>query len=117
MSSNQERKSIEFFSHHIDKWDSDTKHIIPTQEDIYGRLRSLYFKSAGKSGQNGRIEDNFELLCFRLGCHGDSDRSDLMWVLKDKFKKLNKYYRHQDWDKQIKDIRHAMRNADTKNNT
>lgn len=121
MSSNQKSKGqpIEFFSHYMDNWDSDTSHLTPNQEGLYCRLRQLYFRSAGERGQNGHIADDFELLCFRTGCRNDTDRQDVAWLLKDKFKKVNKYYRHKSWDRQIKNIRHAIDmkgNADTKSN-
>lgn len=112
-----ELKAIVYIDHYFNDWDADTKNLSFAQEGIYSRLRSLYFKNANKN--NGRIDNDFELLCFRIGCHTDDERADLAWVLKDKFKIINKSYRQKVWDKHIKNIYFKMRNggnADTKGN-
>lgn len=98
-----EPKDIVYIEHYFNDWEADTKHLSFAQEGIYSRLRRLYFKTAEKN--NGKIANDFELLCFRIGCHTDDERADLSLVLKDKFKIINKSYRHSDWDKQIKNIR------------
>lgn len=97
-----EPKDIVYIEHYFNDWEADTKNLTLTQEGIYSRLRRLYFKTADKN--NGRIGNDFDLLCFRIGCHTDDERADLSLVLKDKFKIINKSYRHSDWDKQIKNI-------------
>lgn len=98
-----EPKDIVYIEHYFNDWEADTKNLTLTQEGIYSRLRTLYFANAEKN--NGKIANDFELLCFRIGCHSDDERADLALVLKDKFKIINKSYRHSDWDKQIKNIR------------
>lgn len=103
-----ELKKIHYMTHNFSDFDSETKHMTRNQRAIYLDLRTLYFTTAHKN--NGAIIDDLALLYFRLDCHSDSDKADLDWLLKDKFKKLGKTYRHSDWDKQIKDIRFAMRN-------
>lgn len=112
-----ELKKIHYMTHNFSDFDSETKHMTRNQRAIYLDLRTLYFTTAHKN--NGAIGDDLPLLYFRLDCHSESDKADLAWLLKDKFKKLGKTYRHNDWDKQIKDIRFAMRNGgntDTKSN-
>lgn len=104
-----ELKKIHYITHNFSDFDSETKHMTRNQRAIYLDLRTLYFTTAHKN--NGAIADDLALLYFRLDCHSDSDKADLDWLLKDKFKKLGKTYRHSDWDKQIKDIRFAMRNG------
>lgn len=104
-----ELKKIHYMTHNFSDFDSETKHMTRNQRAIYLDLRTLYFTTAHKN--NGAIADDLALLYFRLDCHSDSDKADLDWLLKDKFKKLGKTYRHSDWDKQIKDIRFAMRNG------
>ncbi|MDI4498754.1 DUF1376 domain-containing protein [Moraxella nonliquefaciens] len=113
-----ELKKIHYMTHNFSDFDSETKHMTRNQRAIYLDLRTLYFTTAHKN--NGAIGDDLALLYFRLDCHSDSDKADVDWLLKDKFKKIGRTYRHADWDKQIKDIRFAMRhasNADTKSNT
>ncbi|MFA9487095.1 MULTISPECIES: DUF1376 domain-containing protein [unclassified Moraxella] len=113
----KEPPKIHYITHNFSDFDSETKHMTRNQRAIYLDLRTLYFTTAHKN--NGAIGDDLALLYFRLDCHSDSDKADVDWLLKDKFKKLGKTYRHADWDKQIKDIRFAMRhasNADTKGN-
>lgn len=105
-----ELKDIVYIDHYFNDWDADTKNLTFAQEGIYSRLRSLYFKNSGKN--NGKIANNFELLCFRIGCHTDDERADLAWVLKDKFKIVNKSYRQKAWDEHIKNIRFKMRKSD-----
>lgn len=98
-----ELKDIVYIDHYFNDWEADTKNLSFAQEGIYSRLRTLYFANAEKN--NGKIANDFELLCFRIGCHTDDERADLAWVLKDKFKMINKSYRHKMWDKHIKNIR------------
>lgn len=104
-----ELKKIHYMTHNFSDFDSETKHMTRNQRAIYLDLRTLYFTTAHKN--NGSLTDDLPLLYFRLDCHSESDKADLAWLLKDKFKKLGKTYRHNDWDKQIKDIRFAMRNG------
>ena len=105
---------IHFITHNFGDWDSDTKHMTRNQRAIYLDLRTLYFSTAQKS--SGSLTMDFDLLCFKMGCRTDSDCTDLKWLLKDKFKIINKKYRHTTWDEQIKNIRFAMRNATEKSN-
>lgn len=105
---------IHFITHNFGDWDSDTKHMTRNQRAIYLDLRTLYFSTAQKS--SGSLTMDFDLLCFKMGCRTDSDCTDLKWLLKDKFKIINKKYRHSSWDEQIKNIRFAMRNATEKSN-
>lgn len=97
---------IHFITHNFGDWDSDTKHMTRNQRAIYLDLRTLYFSTAQKS--SGSLTMDFDLLCFKMGCRTDSDCTDLKWLLKDKFKIINKKYRHTTWDEQIKNIRFAM---------
>nr|DAN76853.1 MAG TPA: Protein of unknown function (DUF1376) [Caudoviricetes sp.] len=97
---------IHFITHNFGDWDSDTKHMTRNQRAIYLDLRTLYFSTAQKS--SGSLTMDFDLLCFKMGCRTDSDCTDLKWLLKDKFKIINKKYRHATWDEQIKNIRFAM---------
>lgn len=108
------QKKIHYMTHNFSDFDSDTKHMTRNQRAIYLDLRTLYFTTAHKN--NGSLTDDWELLCFRLDCHSDADRADLAWLLRDKFKKSGKTYRHKEWDKQIKDIRFTMRNAGANRN-
>ncbi len=105
---------IHFITHNFGDWDSDTKHMTRNQRAIYLDLRTLYFSTAQKS--SGSLTMDFDLLCFKMGCRTNSDCTDLKWLLKDKFKIINKKYRHTTWDEQIKNIRFAMRNATEKSN-
>ena len=105
---------IHFITHNFGDWDSDTKHMTRNQRAIYLDLRTLYFSTAQKS--SGSLTMDFDLLCFKMGCRTDSDCTDLKWLLKDKFKIINKKYRHATWDEQIKNIQFAMRNATEKSN-
>ena len=98
--------TIHFITHNFGDWDSDTKHMTRNQRAIYLDLRTLYFSTAQKS--SGSLTMDFDLLCFKMGCRTDSDCTDLKWLLKDKFKIINKKYRHATWDEQIKNIRFAM---------
>lgn len=106
--------TIHFITHNFGDWDSDTKHMTRNQRAIYLDLRTLYFSTAQKS--SGSLTIDFDLLCFKMGCRTDSDCTDLKWLLKDKFKVINKKYRHTTWDEQIKNIQFAMRNATEKSN-
>ncbi len=106
---NNEPKKIHYMTHNFSDWDSDTKHMTRNQRAIYLDLRTLYFTTAHKN--NGSLSDDLPLLYFRLACHSDIDKADLDWLLKDKFKKIGKTYRHRQWDKQVKDIHFTMRNA------
>ena len=109
--------TIHFITHNFGDWDSDTKHMTRNQRAIYLDLRTLYFSTAQKS--SGSLTMDFDLLCFKMGCRTDSDCTDLKWLLKDKFKIINKKYRHSGWDEEIKSIRFAMakvRNANVKSN-
>lgn len=106
--------TIHFITHNFGDWDSDTKHMTRNQRAIYLDLRTLYFSTAQKS--SGSLTMDFDLLCFKMGCRTDSDCTDLKWLLKDKFKIINKKYRHATWDEQIKNIQFAMRNATEKSN-
>lgn len=106
--------TIHFITHNFGDWDSDTKHMTRNQRAIYLDLRTLYFSTAQKS--SGSLTMDFDLLCFKMGCRTDSDCTDLKWLLKDKFKIINKKYRHTTWDEQIKNIQFAMRNATEKSN-
>lgn len=111
-----DNKDIVYIDHYFADWNSDTKHMTPTQEGLYARLRSLYFCHAGK--HNGSLTDDFQLLCFRVGATNSSEQADLALVLKDKFKKIGKTYRHAKWDKYISNIRFKMRkNGNANDNT
>lgn len=105
--------------HYFSDWDRDTKHMTPAQEGFYGRLRSIYFDNAGEDKNNGYITDDFDLLCLRVVAKSKDERSDVAFLLRDKFKKIGKSYRHQAWDKYIKNARFnggKVGNADTKSN-
>ena len=91
---------IHFITHNFGDWDSDTKHMTRNQRAIYLDLCTLYFSTAQKS--SGSLTMDFDLLCFKMGCRTDSDCIELKWLLKDKFKIINKKYRHTTWDEQIK---------------
>lgn len=103
---------IYYITHNFSDFDSETKHMTRNQRAIYLDLRTLYFTTADKN--NGSIDDDFDMLCYRLSCHSDDDKVDLRKVLTDKFKMIGKRYRHSDWDAQIKNIRATMGLTDTK---
>lgn len=113
----KKKAEIIFKEHYFDQWCSDTANMTHNQRGIYSLLQRLYFKSAGEESDKGKIAtDDWDLLCYRLDCRTQQDREDLVLVLKDKFVIVNKYYRHRAWDKEIKNIRHKMRNDTSKSN-
>lgn len=110
-------EKIRKISHHFGDWNTETSNFDRIQESIYLHLRELYFNTAQQN--NGGLTTDFELLCFKLACRSEEERTGLLWILKDKFKIINKKYRHSGWDEEIKSIRFAMakvRNANIKSN-
>ena len=110
-------EKIRKISHHFGDWNTETSNFDRIQESIYLHLRELYFNTAQQN--NGGLTTDFELLCFKLACRSEEERTGLSWILKDKFKIINKKYRHSGWDEEIKSIRFAMakvRNANKKSN-
>ena len=94
---------IHYINHNFTDWDSQTKHMSRVEKSIFLDLRTMYFGNTSKS--NGNIDGNdFELLCYRLSCKTEEEINALKLLLKDQFKKIGKFYRNADWDKQIKNL-------------
>ena len=94
---------IHYINHNFTDWDSQTKHMSRIEKSIFLDLRTMYFGNASRS--NGNIDGNdFELLCYRLSCKTEEEINALKLLLKDQFKKIGKFYRNADWDRQIKNL-------------
>ena len=78
---------IYYIQHNFTDWDSQTKHMSRIEKSIFLDLRSMYFGNASVS--NGKVDaSDFDMLCYRLSCNTDDEKSALKRVLKDKFKKI-----------------------------
>lgn len=101
---------ILYIPHFFYEWDSETKKMSRIERDIFLDLRTMYFGNA--TANNGKIDaKDKELLCYQLGCNTDEEKQSLERLLQAKFKKVGNTYRHAKWDKQIKNIKWAMKNS------
>lgn len=100
-------QKLHFTNHDFDEWDGDTKGMTLVQEAIYLRLKKHYYRNSTE--QHGKIDaSDFDILCFHLGV-SQNEINDLNTILKAHFKKTGNTYRHTEWDKDIKNIRWAMK--------
>lgn len=101
---------ILYIPHFFYEWDSETKKMSRIERDIFLDLRTMYFGNA--TANNGKIDaKDKDLLYYQLGCNTDEEKQSLEQLLKAKFKKIGNTYRHTKWDKQIKNIKWAMKNS------
>ena len=107
---------IRFKSLYFGDWSLATQNMSHQQVGIFTRLMTLYFSNA--AANNGKLDaSDFDLLCWQVGCCTDSEISDLRLLLRAKFKKVGKTYRHADWDKEIKAIQWEIKKGNAGNVT
>lgn len=91
---------MHFVNHNFTDVDFETKHLNRIEKTVYFDLRSIYL-----STEKPIDGSDMDLLQRRLSVINDAEKQALAFVLKDKFIKAGKLYKHPVWDKIIKDYK------------
>lgn len=91
---------MHFVNHNFTDHDFETKHLNRIEKTIYLDLRSIYL-----STEKPIDGSDMDLLQRRLSVTDDAEKQALVFVLKDKFTKAGKLFKHPVWDKIIKDYK------------
>jgi uncharacterized protein YdaU (DUF1376 family) len=91
---------MHFVNHNFTDHDFETKHLNRIEKTIYLDLRSIYL-----STEKPIDGSDMDLLQRRLSVTDDAEKQALAFVLKDKFTKAGKLYKHAVWEKIIKDYK------------
>lgn len=91
---------MHFVNHNFTDHDFETKHLNRIEKTIYLDLRSIYL-----STEKPIDGSDMDLLQRRLSVTDDAEKLALAFVLKDKFTKAGKLFKHPVWDKIIKDYK------------
>ncbi len=91
---------MHFVNHNFTDHDFETKHLNRIEKTIYLDLRSIYL-----STEKPIDGSDMDLLQRRLSVTDDAEKQALAFVLKDKFTKAGKLFKHPVWDKIIKDYK------------
>ena len=91
---------MHFVNHNFTDHDFETKHFNRIEKTIYLDLRSIYL-----STEKPIDGSDMDLLERRLSVTDDAETQALAFVLKDKFTKAGKLFKHPVWDKIIKDYK------------
>lgn len=91
---------MHFVNHNFTDVDFETKHLNRIEKTVYFDLRSIYL-----STEKPIDGSDMDLLQRRLSVTDDAEKQALAFVLKDKFIKAGKLFKHPVWDKIIKDYK------------
>lgn len=91
---------MHYTNHNFTSHDFETKYMSRIEKTIYLDLRSIYL-----SDEKPIDGSDMELLERRLSVIDDAEKQALAFVLKDKFNKTGKLFKHAEWDKIIKDYK------------
>ncbi|WP_268992921.1 DUF1376 domain-containing protein [Psychrobacter sp. I-STPA10] len=96
--------------HNLRDWDYETKYMTRIEKTIFFDLYSMYLLN-----EKPIDGSDMSLLERRLSCSSEDEKKALAFVLKDKFKKVGKYFKRSSWDKILKDYKWGNRDKGNTN--